>query len=135
MRRCSPSAPEDAKVTSTAVDGAELRARLAEAHGAGRQCARGAEGGAEKGGARCTLTREKVQELVPYDLAWAATTPHGRTSGAACSVADGPLTGSGTPLLKALGRSRRHGHERRDRHGSRTGSSQGLTPNARREDR
>ncbi len=96
--------PDGAKVTTKTVDGDELLARIEKAHDAegGMEPTAAQKTAAEKAVRGALLTREQVQELVPYDLAWA----HDYTTrpfrwGYVLSSA-GPLTGSGAPLVKAL---------------------------------
>ena len=96
--------PEGATVTTKTIDTDKMRARL-------EMAAQGNEGeeptAKEQAQAMQTvqgalLTREQVAKLVPYELAYArdyTARPYqwGYVLGPA-----GPLTGSGTPLLKAL---------------------------------
>ena len=91
-------------MTARTIDGDKLRARIEKAHDAeaGKEPTAAQKTAAEKAVRGALLTREQVQELVPYDLAWARdyTTRPFRWGYVLSSA--GPLTGSGTPLLKAL---------------------------------
>ena len=65
--------PEGAEVTTKTVDGDEMRAKLQRAHegAGGTEPTAAQETAAEKAVRGALLTREQVQELVPYQLAWA----------------------------------------------------------------
>ena len=97
--------PAGTTVTTKTVDGNALKAKSDEMHQA--QSAKGEPTPAQKQAAQqavqgALLNRDQVAKLVPYQLAWArdySARPYqwGYVFGPA-----GPLTGSGTPLLKAL---------------------------------
>lgn len=97
--------PEGAQVTTRTVDGDEMRREMQRAHegDAGTEPTAEQKTAAEKAVRGALLTREQVQELVPYQLAWArdyAARPFrwGYVLGPA-----GPLTGSGAPLMELMG--------------------------------
>ena len=97
--------PEGAEVTTKMVDGDAARAKLEKAHDApdGTEPTAAQETAAEKAVRGALLTREQVQELVPYQLAWArdyAARPFrwGCVLGPA-----GPLTIPGAPLMELMG--------------------------------
>jgi outer membrane lipoprotein-sorting protein len=96
--------PEGAKVTAKTVDGDEMRARLEKAHDAepGKEPTAAQKTAAEKAVRGALLTREQVQELAPYDLAWARDYTARPFQWGYVFGPAGPLNGSGTPLLKAL---------------------------------
>jgi hypothetical protein len=96
--------PEGAEVTTKTVDGDEMHGKMQRAHesDSGTEPTAAQKTAAEKAVRGALLTREQVQELVPYDLAWARDyTTRPLRWGYVLSSA-GPLTGSGTPLLKVL---------------------------------
>jgi hypothetical protein len=100
------SPPEGATVTTKTVDGDELRDKM-EAHEgeAGDQPTDADKARAEKLVRGALLTRAQVQELVPYELAWARDyTQRPFRWGYVLSNA-GPLTGGGTPLMELLAES------------------------------
>jgi outer membrane lipoprotein-sorting protein len=95
--------PEGATVTSKTVDGDRLRAEM-DGHqdAAGRQPTDAEKAQAEKLVRRALLTRDQVQQLVPYELAWSredGTRPYrwGYVFGDG-----GPLTASGAPLMEVM---------------------------------
>ena len=97
--------PEGATVTTKTVDGDEMRGKVQRAHegDAGAEPTAAQKTAAETAVRGALLTREQVQELVSYQLAWArdyAARPFrwGYVLGPA-----GPLTGSGAPLMELMG--------------------------------
>jgi hypothetical protein len=96
--------PEGAEVTTRTIDADKMRNRLekaAKSHEGSEPTAR-QKAQAMQAVQGALLTREQVAKLVPYQLAYArdyTTRPYqwGYVLGSA-----GPLTGSGSPLLKAL---------------------------------
>ena len=98
--------PEGATVTTKTVDGDALRAKADEMHQA--QAGKGEPSKAQKEAAMqavqgALLTREQVQKLVPYQLAWARDYSARPFQWGYVFGDGGPLTSSGTPLMKALG--------------------------------
>ena len=95
--------PEGATVTSKTVDGDRLRAEMGgHQDAAGRQPTDAEKAEAEKLVRRALLTRDQVQQLVPYELAWSredGTRPYrwGYVFGDG-----GPLTASGAPLMEVM---------------------------------
>jgi outer membrane lipoprotein-sorting protein len=96
--------PEGAAVTTKTIDTDKMRARLEKAEQAheGEEPTAKQQAQAMQTVQGALLTREQVAKLVPYELAYArdyTARPYqwGYVLGSA-----GPLTGSGTPLLKAL---------------------------------
>jgi outer membrane lipoprotein-sorting protein len=96
--------PEGAKVTTKTIDADKMRARLENASDGheGQEPSAKEQAQAMQTVQGALLTREQVAKLVPYELAYArdyTARPYqwGYVLGSA-----GPLTGSGTPLLKAL---------------------------------
>lgn len=98
------TAPEGATVMTKTVDTDEMRAKLEKAEQShdGTEPSEKQQAQAMQAVHGALLTREQVAKLVPYELAYArdySARPYqwGYVLGPA-----GPLTGSGTPLLKAL---------------------------------
>ena len=98
------SPPEGATVTSKTIDGDQMRAKMENAEPAhdGKEPTAKEQAQAMQTVRGALLTREEVANLVPFGLAYArdyTARPYqwGYVLGPA-----GPLTGSGTPLLKAL---------------------------------
>jgi outer membrane lipoprotein-sorting protein len=98
--------PEGAAVTTKTVDGDELRDRM-EAHEgeAGDQPTDADKARAEKLVRGALLTRAQVQELVPYELAWARDSAQRPFRWGYVLGSAGPLTGGGTPLMELLAES------------------------------
>lgn len=100
------SPPEGAEVTTKTIDGDEVsREMRAHQRDAGDEPTAAEKAAAEKLVRGALLTREQVQDLVPFDLAWArdyAQRPFrwGYVLGSA-----GPLTGGGAPLMELLAES------------------------------
>jgi outer membrane lipoprotein-sorting protein len=97
--------PEGAQVTIKTVDGDELRAKLEKAHDAeaGEEPTAPQKAAAVKALQGALLTREEVQELVPYDLAWARDYTARPFQWGYVLGDGGPLTASGAPLMEVMG--------------------------------
>jgi outer membrane lipoprotein-sorting protein len=97
--------PEGAEVTTKTVNGDELRGEMRAHEGdAGKDEPTGAQkADAKKAVQRALLTREQVQELVPYDLAWAREYTARPFRWGYVFGDGGPLTASGAPLMKVMG--------------------------------
>jgi len=96
--------PEGATVTTKTIDGDELRDKM-EAHEgeAGDEPTDAEKARAEELVRGALLTRAQVQELVPFELAWARDYAQRPFRWGYVLSKAGPLTGSGTPLLQTLG--------------------------------
>ena len=99
--------PAGAKVTAKTIDGNQVRAQMQQGPGAARRKGRAHQGpeGARRSNssrARCS-TRGQVAKLVPYQLAFARDYTARPYQWGAVLGQDGPLMGSGTPLMQALG--------------------------------
>ena len=98
--------PAGAKVTTKTVDGQALKAKaesMQQSH-----AAKGEDRRPPRRKRRSRPSRARCSRAA-RSPSWSrtsspgrATTPHGRSSGATCSVSAGPLTGVRRPLLKAL---------------------------------
>lgn len=95
--------PEGAAVTTKTFDGDKVREEMRAHEGqAGEGPTDAQKARAEKQVRGALLTREQVQDLVPYELAWARDyTDRPFRWGYVLSDA-GPLTGNGTPLMELL---------------------------------
>ena len=100
------SPPEGATVTTKTVDGDEVRREMRAHEGqGGDEPTQAQKARAEKLVRGALLTRAQVQELVPYELAWARdSTQRPFRWGYVLSNA-GPLTGGGAPLMELLAES------------------------------
>jgi outer membrane lipoprotein-sorting protein len=96
--------PEGATVTTETIDGDELRAEAEKAHDAqGDEPTEAQQSSAEKAVRGALLTREQVQELVPYELAWARDYTARPFRWGYVLGPSGPLTASGAPLMQLMG--------------------------------
>jgi outer membrane lipoprotein-sorting protein len=100
------SPPEGAEVTTKTIDGDEVRREMrAHQSGAGDEPTQAERARAEKLVRGTLLTREQVQDLVPFDLAWARDYAARPFRWGYVLSAAGPLTGGGTPLMELLAES------------------------------
>ena len=98
--------PAGTKVTSKTVDGNALKAQadqMRKTHSAKAEPTKAQKEAAQQAVQGALLTREQVQKLVPYQLAWARDYTARPFQWGYVLGAGGPLTSSGTPLMKALG--------------------------------
>ncbi len=97
--------PEGAEVTTKTVDGDQMRSRMRRAYegGAGTEPTAAQETAAEKAVRGALLTREQVQELVPYQLAWARDDAARPFRWGYVLSSAGPLTAGGAPLMELMG--------------------------------
>jgi outer membrane lipoprotein-sorting protein len=98
--------PEGAKVTTKTVDGDALRAKaekMQQSHASGGEPTQTQKDAARQAVQGALLTREQVAKLVPYDLAWARDYIARPFQWGYVLSPAGPLTGSGAPLMEALG--------------------------------
>jgi outer membrane lipoprotein-sorting protein len=96
--------PDGSTVTTKAVDGDKVRAEADKAHEAGEGEPTDAQKAAAKETVRrALLTREQVQKLVPYDLAWARDSTARPFRWGYVFGDGGPLTASGAPLMQLMG--------------------------------
>ncbi len=98
--------PAGAKVTTKAIDANVMKAKMQQAQKA--HAGKAAPTTAQKAQAmqqvqRALLTRGQVAKLVPYKLAWARGYTARPFQWGYAFGKGGPLTSSGTPLMKALG--------------------------------
>lgn len=98
--------PDGATVTAKTVDGDAMRDKAEQAHEG--EAAKGEPTEAEKAAAqkqvrRALLTREQVQDLVPYELAWARGYEARPYRWGYVFDEGGPLTAAGTPLAQIMG--------------------------------
>jgi outer membrane lipoprotein-sorting protein len=98
--------PAGTKVTTKTVDGNALQAKADQMRQT--QTAKGEPTKAQKEAAQqavqgALLTRDQVQKLVPYQLAWARDYAARPFQWGYVLGKSGPLTSSGTPLMEALG--------------------------------
>ena len=98
--------PAGATVTTKTVNGDALKAKADEMHQ--MQAAKGEPTQAQKEAAQqavqgALLTRDQVQKLVPYQLAFARDYTARPFQWGAVLGQNGPLTGAGTPLMQAMG--------------------------------
>jgi len=97
--------PAGAKVTTKTVDAGQMRAKLEQAkkQHSGKKLSRAQGAKAMKAVQGALLTRGQVARLVPYKLALAqGYTARPFTTGFVLGEG-GPLTGSGAPLMQAIG--------------------------------
>ena len=98
--------PAGAKVTAKTIDGDQVRAQMqkAEAQRAGKAEPTAAQKAkAQQLVQGALLTRGQVAKLVPYQLAFARDYTARPYQWGAVLGQNGPLTGSGTPMMQALG--------------------------------
>lgn len=98
--------PEGATVTTKTIDADKMRAEAEKAHEA--RAGEDEPSDAQKAAAReqlqrALLTREQVQQLVPYDVAWARDDEARPFRWGYVFGDGGPLTASGAPLAKLMG--------------------------------
>ena len=100
------SPPEGATVTTKTVDGDEMRREMrAHEAQAGDEPTQAQKARAEKLVRGALLTRAEVQQLVPYELAWARDSADRPFRWGYVLSNAGPLTGGGTPLMELLAES------------------------------
>jgi outer membrane lipoprotein-sorting protein len=99
------NAPEGAVVTTKTVDADQMRAKLEQARKqhSGEKLTREQGTKAMMALQNALLTRGQVADLVPYQLAYARDYTARPYQWGAVLGQSGPLTGSGAPLLQALG--------------------------------
>ena len=97
--------PAGAKVTTKTINGDRVRAELQKAHRrhAGNKPTAEQRAQAMRAIQGALLTRDQVAKLVPYDLAYARDSTTRPYRWGAVLGQSGPLTGSGTPLMQAIG--------------------------------
>jgi outer membrane lipoprotein-sorting protein len=96
--------PEGATVKTKTIDGDELRDQMEARKGDGGDHSTDADKArAEKLVRGALLTRAQVQELVPYELAWARDSAQRPFRWGYVLGNAGPLTASGAPLMQVLG--------------------------------
>ena len=98
--------PAGAKVTAKTIDGNQVRAQMqqAQAQRAGKaEPTKAQRAKAQQLVQGALLTRGQVAKLVPYQLAFARDYTARPYQWGAVLGQDGPLMGSGTPLMQALG--------------------------------
>ena len=98
--------PTGAKVTAKTVDGNQMRAQLQKAqeqHAGTAEPTKAQKAQAQQLVQGALLTRGQVAKLVPYELAFARDYTARPYQWGAVLGQNGPLTGSGTPLMQALG--------------------------------
>ncbi len=93
--------PEGAQVTARTIDGDRVRRELRAGEDVGKQTDE-QKARAEKQVRCALLTREQVQDLVPYELAWARDAEARPFRWGYVLSPAGPLTGSGAPLIELL---------------------------------
>jgi outer membrane lipoprotein-sorting protein len=98
--------PAGAKVTAKTVDGDALKARaekMRKSHAAKAEPTKAQKEAARRAVQGALLTRGQVARLVPYELAWARDDSARPYQWGYVLSSAGPLTGSGAPLMQALG--------------------------------
>jgi outer membrane lipoprotein-sorting protein len=98
--------PAGAKVTAKTIDGDQVRAEMQKAqqqHAGQAEPTEAQKAKAQQLVQGALLTRDQVAKLVPYELAFARDSTARPYQWGAVLGPNGPLTGSGTPLMQALG--------------------------------